>query len=176
MLGIIFFRSINVREVFTLCEERIDRLLVHHPSPDILTHLDLNFCYWIPTEILINFIKRCNNLKSLAVAHTNITCADLANILHHSSISKLSFSVNSKAFWINEKQVVKYLNYFCQSSNYKIANASASWHSLLSFSHFGKCKHFLTKLTSLDLFIPQDAILLGSFLRYIYLLKFFSFF
>ena len=84
-------------------------LLQLHTNPDVVTKLDFNFCYWIPRNEIVHFVKQCKNLKELAVAHSTIGSKDLEEILSENvKISKLSISIHyPETFEQNEKLVDK---------------------------------------------------------------------
>ena len=160
------YRRINVRENFSCSEENILKILQLHHNPDVVTNLDLNFCYWISNEELSNFTKQCTNLTELAVAHSTITSHNLAEILHENpNITKLSLSIrNPEEFWSKEKHVVKCLHQLQQNYKEHSGNTSTSWENLLSLSHFGICHKTLAQLKSLNLHMGQHPIILGMLL------------
>ena len=162
-------RCINARENFSYSEENILKVLQLHHNPDMVTNLDLNFCYWVSNEELSNFTKQCTNLTELAVAHSTVTSHNLSEILlENPNISKLSLSILSpEEFWSQEKHAVKCLHQLQQSSKEHSGNISTSWKNLLSLSHFGICHTTLAQLKSLNLHMGQHPIILGTLLLYV---------
>ena len=153
----IFGRQINVRENFALSSENISFIMKLDHIPHDLKKLDLNYCYWISSKELCTFVKRCKNLRELAVAHSAISNLDLAEILaENKNISKISFRIENPAtFWLSNE------------------NASASeafgfnlWAKLFSNTHFGKCREAFARLESIEIYIGQQPIILATLLRY----------
>ena len=145
-------RQINVRENFKYSRENIAKILELHPNPNAVTKLDFNFSYWIPRQELFDFVMQCTNLKELSVAHSSINIQDLAEILFQNErISKLSFSIESpETFWLENRS--------------ELLSATFSL-DLFSSSHFGKCKKTLGKIESLEIYMGQFPVILGTLLR-----------
>ena len=162
-------RGINVRENFSCSDENILKILQLHHNTDVVTNLDLNFCYWISNTELCNFTKRCTNLTALAIAHSTVTSPDLAEILHeHPHISKLSLSIRGpEEFWSKEKHVLKCLHQLQFSFEEYSGDTSFLWGDLLSLSHFGICHKTLAQLKNLNLHMGQHPIILGTLLLYV---------
>ena len=152
---IINCRYINVRENFCCSKENILKILQLHPNPDVVTNLDFNFCYWIPRNEIVHFVKQCKNLTELAVAHSTIGSQELEEILcENVHVTKLSFSIHdSEGFAQNEKLVNYYLN------------QTTVWEDPLSFLHLGKCRQILAKLETLELHMGQYPIILATLIR-----------
>ena len=146
-------RRINVRSNFEYSRENIAKILALHPNPQVVTQLDFNFCYWVQSQELCDFVKQCTHLNELSVAHSTISNHDLAEILAlNENISKLSFSIESpETFWLDKNG----------------SELSSATFSLKSFSksHFGKCGKTLGKIESLELYIGQYPVILGTVLR-----------
>lgn len=151
-----YCRQINARKNFEYITENIATILELHPNPNVVTKLDFNFCYWISSENLCQFVKQCKNLEELAVAHTAISNRDLAEMLaENENICKLSFSIERpETFWLeNEIEISS------ESSHLNL------WGVLISNSVFGKCVKALAKLESLEIYIGQYPVILGTVLR-----------
>ena len=140
-------------------------MLLSHSNPDIITRLDFNFCYWMSAVDVNHFLKRCNHLEELRVAHTNLNLKDLTDALHNNgSITRVSLSIqNSKDFWV--AQPVGECFQQLQLESKEQCGHTGSWQTLLSMSHFAKCQKFLTQLHSLELYVEQDPVILGILLR-----------
>ena len=146
-----------MRENFEYITENIATILELHPNPDVVTKLDFNFCYWIPCRELREFAKQCTNLKELAVAHSGVSNQDLAEILaENEQICKLSFSIETpETFWLEHA-----------SQNLSTTFDLDLWVEQLQNSHFGKCIRTLAKLESLEIYIGQNPVILGTVVRY----------
>ena len=155
-VNIIHCRHINVRNNFCCSKENILSLLQLHTNPDVVTKLDFNFCYWIPRNEIVHFVKQCKNLKELAVAHSTIGSKDLEEILSENvKISKLSISIHyPETFEQNEKLVDHYLH------------QSTVLEDPLSFIHLGKCRQTFAQLESLELHMGQYPIIFATLIRY----------
>ena len=94
-----------MRENFVCSNENIATILELHPNPQIITKLDFEYCYWIPSQQLCDLIKQCKNLEELSVSHSTVRNQYLAEILAlNERISKLSFSIESPdTFWREKK-------------------------------------------------------------------------
>ena len=136
--------------------ENFEKILEHHPNPNVVTKLDFSYCYWIPGQKLCDFIKQCKNLKELLVAHSTVSNRDLAEILvEHENISKLSLSIDSPASFMLENE---------------IENSSATcsvdpWANKNFNAIFGKCEKILSKLESLEIYSGPYPVILGTMLR-----------
>ena len=153
----ISYRQINVRENFANSGENIATILKFHPNPNIIRKLDFNFCYWISSQDLCGLVKHCKNLRELSVAHSTISNRDLAEILAENvNISKLSFSIeNPETFWLE--------------SELQLSSATFSldpWANLYSYSQFGICENTFLKIQSLEIYMEQYPVILGTVLRY----------
>ena len=95
----------------------------------MVTKLDFICCYWLPREEITQFVKQCNNLTELALAHSNIGSSDFEELLfENENISKLSFSIHHmESFEQNEKLVAHYLHQDVLEDP-------------LSLLHFGECR------------------------------------
>ena len=104
-----------------------------------------------------NFAKRCKNLKELGIAHSPISNQDLAEILAgNEQLRKLSFSIETpETFWLENK-----------SQNLSATSTLDSLAKQLTNSHFFKCGKTLAKLESLEIYIGQYPVILGTVLRY----------
>lgn len=157
------FRYLNAREAFSFNNESLTKLLRHHFNPDVLTELDFNFCYWISSKDISSFARRCKNLEELSVVHSNLTIRDLIHILQEDTkITKLRLSINSqKEFWLTDHITMKKsVGMPSDQSSYGTA-----WKNLFLVCEFEKCRLTMSKLTSLDLQMGQDPIVLGTILR-----------
>ena len=146
-----------MRKNFEYITQNIATILELHPSPNVVTKLDLNSCYWISSQELRNFAKRCTNLKELAVAHSGVSNQDLAEILtENEQIRKLSFSIETpETFWLEN-----------ENENVLATFGLDLWVRQLPNSHFGKCVKTLAKLESLEIYMGQYPAILGTVLRY----------
>ena len=151
-----YCRQINVRKNFDYITENIATVLELHPNPNVVTKLDFNFCYWISCRELLEFVKQCKNLGELAVAHCAISNRDLAEILaENENIRKLSFSIeNAELFWLENKIEIS-------SESFDLD----PWGVLISNSVFGKSGKTLAKLESLEIYMGQYPVILGTVLR-----------
>ena len=156
------YRQINVRENFACCNENIATILELHPNPNIITRLDFNFCYWIQSRQLCDFIKQCTNLKDLSVAHSTVSNHDLAGILAlNEHISKLSFSIESPdTFWSENNFAPKVWLHDSPQQSYSI-----ECENLISSSQFGKCRNTMAQLKSLEIYMQQHTCVLVALLR-----------
>ena len=162
-------RQINVRENFSFSNENIATILELHPNPNVVTKIDFNFCYWVNSQKLCDFVKQCTNLKDLSVAHSTISNHDLAEILAgNENISKLSFSIESPDTFWSRKNVVH--NVWLHDSPHKRYNSSfrIDCENLISLSQFGKCRNTMAQLKSLEIYMQQYPSILVAVLRYIY--------
>ena len=107
---------------------------------------------------MCNFAKQCGNLRELAVAHSSISNHDLAEILvENENITRLSFSIESpETFWLANG-----FEHPSERSSYD------SWADHFANSHLGKCKKTLAKLESLEIYLGQYPVVLGTTLRYV---------
>ena len=132
--------------------ENIATILELHLNPKVVTKLDFDFCYWVASRELFDFVKKCPNLKELSVAHSSLINQDLAEILAENfKISKLSFSLDSPETVWSEIS----LAFNCQNS----------WERQFSLSRFSKCNKAFARMTSLNLYMGQHPIILGTILR-----------
>ena len=154
-VSIIHCRHINVRNNFYCSNKNIVSLLRLHTKPDAVEKLDFNFCYWIPSKTITHFVKQCNNLKELAVAHSTIGSQELEEILcDNVKITKLSFSIHDPKGFEQNKNLC----------NYYLHQTTVS-EDPLSFLHFGKCRQTLAQLETLKLHMGQYPIILATLLR-----------
>lgn len=157
-----------MREVFSFNSEKFEKVLHLHINPEIVTVLDLNFCYWLPKKEICDFAKHCRNLKELLVAYSNITIEDLTGILQETKqISKLSLSIHGQthnSFWLAGNSEFIHSNKLDNSS--KECNGSGFWKNLIHKSHLNKCILSLCNVHSLELYMKQDPIILGTIMRY----------
>ena len=149
-------QHINARDNFCCSKENILSILQLHPNPEIVTELDFNFCYWVPSRELTDFVKQCRNLVKLSIAHSTIGNQELEEILiENVKISRLSFSIhNSKeSFKQNKKLVDHYLH------------QTTELEDPLSLLHLGKCRQTLAQLETLELYVGQYPLILATLLR-----------
>ena len=102
-----------------------------------------------------DFLKECRNLKELSVLNSSLSILDLAEVLSViENISKLKFSINSpEEFWNAAK--------FSSQTNQN------SWEHLFSSSNLEGCKNSLATLQSLEIYMGQYPLILGTLLRYV---------
>ena len=150
-------RHINARDNFCCSKENILSILQLHPNPEIVTELDFNFCYWVPSRELTDFVKQCRNLVKLSIAHSTIGNQELEEILiENVKISRLSFSIhNSKESFKQNKKLVIY-HYLHQTTELE---------DPLSLLHLGKCRQTLAQLETLELYVGQYPFILATLLR-----------
>lgn len=158
------YSQINVREIFT-CQGKIERIPHLHFDPEIVTVLDLNFCYWMSSKEIKSFATQCKNLKEFSVAHSNITIEDLTGVLECKKITKLSLSTENLThcnFWLEDTSESIHPQ--------KLENAAAFdeatfWGSLVYKSKLVRCLSSFSRLLSLEIHTKQDPIILGTIIR-----------
>ena len=161
-----------MRENFAVTNKNIGNIIHLHPSPDAITTLDFNFCYWVSSKKICDFVKQCPSLTELAVANSTVGTQELADILcNNTKISKLSLSIASPEYlWPNIEPAIKCMNDIQQNS--KKESTATLWGELLSLSNFGKCQETLAQLESLDLHMGEHLIILATVIRLIKLMHF----
>ena len=102
-------------------------------------------------------MKQCKKLTELSVAHSPVSNQDLSEILvENEQIRKLSLSIETpETFWLEN-----------ESKNLSATSSLDSLAKQLPNSHFVKCGKTLAKLESLEIYMGQYPVILGTVLRY----------
>ena len=155
-----------MRENFVCSNENIATILELHPNPQIITKLDFEYCYWIPSQQLCDLIKQCKNLEELSVSHSTVRNQYLAEILAlNERISKLSFSIESPdTFWCERNFAPKVWLHDSFQKNSK-SSFSIDCENLISLTQFGKCRNTIAQLKNLEIYMQQYPSILVALLR-----------